>query len=225
MLDTGKQMTLSDAVASQLVSHDHPRQILQAFQQPSEEALGGVGIAPVLNKDVEHNAVLIHGTPKVVLHALDPDEHLVEVPLVPWPRPAAAQAIGKALAEFPAPSPHGLIGDNNTSLSQKQLNIAQAEAEHMIQPDSMADDLGGEAMAVVRVGWGLHAASLARSGPAARPSYRDNASLIEPLPGDLLPKRELHLAGALSTGGGGNGALLPGPYPILERIPLVRLPD
>ena len=74
MLDTGKQMTLSDAVASQLVSHDHPRQILQAFQQSSEEALGGVGIAPVLNKDVEHNAILIHGTPKVVLHALDPDE-------------------------------------------------------------------------------------------------------------------------------------------------------
>jgi hypothetical protein len=38
--------------------------------------------APVLNKDVEHNAVLIHGTPEIVLHTLDPDEHLVEIPLV-----------------------------------------------------------------------------------------------------------------------------------------------
>jgi len=119
MLDTGKQMTLSYAVASQLVSHDHPRQILQAFQQPSEEALGGVGIAPVLNKDVEHNTILIHGTPKVVLHALDPDEYLVEVPFVPWPQSTAAEAIREALAELPAPPPYGLVGHNDASLSQK----------------------------------------------------------------------------------------------------------
>jgi hypothetical protein len=31
----------------------------------------------------------------------------------------------------------------------------------MIQPNGMADNLGGKAMAVVRVGRGLHAASLA----------------------------------------------------------------
>ena len=76
-------MALRDAVASQLVGHDHPRHVLQSLQQPPEEALGGIGIAPVLNEDVEHNTVLIHGTPEIVLHALDPDEHLVEVPLVP----------------------------------------------------------------------------------------------------------------------------------------------
>ena len=46
---------------------------------------------------------------------------------------------------------HGLIGDDNASLSQKQLNITQAKVEHMIQPDSMADDLGGEPMTVMRV--------------------------------------------------------------------------
>jgi hypothetical protein len=55
------------------------------------------------------------------------------------------------LTEFPAPAPHGLIGDDNAPLRQKQLNITEAEAEHVIQPDSMADDLGREAMAVVRV--------------------------------------------------------------------------
>jgi hypothetical protein len=168
MLNTGKQLALSDAVASQLVSHDHSRHVLQALEQSPEEALGSIGISPVLNKDVEHNTVLIHGTPEIVLHALDPDEHLVEVPLVPWPRPAAAQAVGKAPAEFPAPSPHRLIGDDNTSLSQKQLDIAQAEAEHMIQPDSIVDDLGGEAMAVVRVGWWLHPLTVVRLGPGCQ---------------------------------------------------------
>ena len=48
------------------------------------------------------------------------------------------------------------------ALSQDQLHIAQAEAEHVVQPDGMADDLGGEPMAIVGVGWRLHAASLIR---------------------------------------------------------------
>jgi hypothetical protein len=82
MFDTGEQLELSYAVASQLVSHDHPRHILQTLQQAPEETLCGFGVAPLLNKDVEHNAILIHGSPKIVLDALDPDEDRVEVPLV-----------------------------------------------------------------------------------------------------------------------------------------------
>jgi hypothetical protein len=76
MLDTGKQLALSYAVASQIVCHDYPRHILQALQQAPEETLGGFGITPVLNKDVEHNAILIHRPPKIMLGALDSDEDL-----------------------------------------------------------------------------------------------------------------------------------------------------
>ena len=39
VLDAGKQMALLDAVASQLVGHEHPRLILQSLQQSSEEVL------------------------------------------------------------------------------------------------------------------------------------------------------------------------------------------
>jgi hypothetical protein len=92
--------------------------------------------------------------------ALNPDEHLIEVPLVTGPRTAAAQAVGEALPEFLAPASSGLIGDDNATFSQKQPNIPQAKAEQLIQPDSMRDDLGGKAMAVVRVGRGLHVANL-----------------------------------------------------------------
>ena len=49
--------------------------------------------------------MLIHAAPKIVLHAPDPDEHLVQVPLVPGPWPLAAQVAGKAPAEFLAPAP------------------------------------------------------------------------------------------------------------------------
>ena len=47
----------------------------------------------------------------------------------------------------------------------------------MIQPDGLADDLGGKAMAVMRVGRWLHAVSLVGLQPAARPDYRDNAAM------------------------------------------------
>jgi len=58
-----------------------------------------------------------------VLNAVNSDEHLIEVPLVPWPWSAATNAIGKTLAEFPAPAPHCLVGDGKTPLSQEQLHI------------------------------------------------------------------------------------------------------
>jgi hypothetical protein len=90
----------SDTIAPELVSHDHSRDVLQTLQKPPEEALGGVGIAPGLNEDVEHNAILIDSAPEVMLHALDPDEDFVQVPLIPWPRPVTAQAVGEARTEF-----------------------------------------------------------------------------------------------------------------------------
>ena len=60
-------MALRDAAASQLVGHGHPRNILQPLQQSSEETLGSVGITPILNQNVEHDAVLIRRPPKIVL--------------------------------------------------------------------------------------------------------------------------------------------------------------
>ena len=124
MLDIRKQAALSDTVAPQLVSHDHPWHVLQACKQPSEEALGGIGVSPFLNKDIEHNAVLIDGTPQIMLHSLDPDEHLIDVPLVPGSWSAAAKAFCEGLAKLLAPPTNRLIGDDDATFSQKQLNIS-----------------------------------------------------------------------------------------------------
>ena len=100
VLDAGKQLAPGDAVASQLVGHDHPRHKLQALQQPFKEALRGFGIAPVLDEDIEHNAGLIDGTPEIVEDTLDPDEYLVQMPLVPGPWPATAHAVAKLWPNF-----------------------------------------------------------------------------------------------------------------------------
>jgi hypothetical protein len=54
-----------------------------------------------------------------------------------------------------------VIGTEGTTFREEQLDIPQAQAEHVIQPDSVADDLGGKAITVARVGRRLHTASLA----------------------------------------------------------------
>jgi hypothetical protein len=165
MLDIGQQALLRHTIACQLVGDDHSRHILRAPLQTLEEPLGGIPIAPLPDQNIEDDTILIHGTPQIVLNALDPDEYLVEVPLVARPGATAAQPISKALAEFLAPASHRLVGDDNAAISQKQLDIPQAEAECMIQPYGMADDLRGEAMAVAGVGWRLYTTRLARFPP------------------------------------------------------------
>ena len=175
MFNLGKQLPLRHAVASQFIGHDHARHVIKALQQPSEKPFGRRAVSPWLNEDVEHDAVLIHGTPQIMLHAPDPDEHLIHVPLVARSWPAASQAVCEGLAKLLAPPTNRLIRDDNATFSQKQLNITQTEAEHVVQPHSMADDLGGKAVAVVRVRRELHAASLAGPQPAGQIGYRDNA--------------------------------------------------
>jgi hypothetical protein len=113
VFDIGKQIAPRHAVAPQLIGHDHPRRILQTIQKAPEEALGRATIAPILNKNIEDNTMLIDGTPEIVLYSLDSDKNFVHVPLVSRLGPAAAQAISENPAEFFAPSPHCLIGDDN----------------------------------------------------------------------------------------------------------------
>ena len=74
-----------------------------------EEPFGSFPITSLLDQDIEDNTVLIHGTPKVMLNALDLDKYLVEIPLVARPGTTVAQTIGNALSEFMAPSPHRLV--------------------------------------------------------------------------------------------------------------------
>ena len=54
------------AIAAQFVSDEHARNILQTLQQPLEEALRRPGIAAALHQDIEHDAILIDSTPKIM---------------------------------------------------------------------------------------------------------------------------------------------------------------
>ena len=88
----------------------------------------------------------------------------------------------------------------------------------MVQPDSMSDDLGGKAMAIVRVGWRLHAITIVRLPPSCQAGYRDNALLNHHLdpermdPPTLLSGMELRHARDYA------GRLLRAADPELERL-------
>ena len=125
VFDIGHQRTLRRAIAAQLVGDDDPRHILQTLQQPLEEALRRSGIAATLHQDVEHDPILIDGTPKIMQLTPDPDEDLVHVPFVAWPRPTPAELVREARGELQTPSPNARIGDNHAAFGQDQLDVTK----------------------------------------------------------------------------------------------------
>jgi hypothetical protein len=97
MLHTRPPSFLRGGIAGQLVRDHHAWSDTLLLAQ---QALRRFGIAPALDQDVEHDPMLIHGSPKPVLPARDIDRHLIKVPFVPSCRKTPADLIGKALVEF-----------------------------------------------------------------------------------------------------------------------------
>jgi len=53
------------------------------------------------------------------------------------------------------------MGHQDAPFGQDQLDVTQAETEHVIQPDGMADDLDRKPMSRIRGGLVCHAMSFA----------------------------------------------------------------
>ena len=90
MPNIGQDRPLSDAMAAQAVRDEASGLVLQPIQRALEETLGSCAVSSVLQQNVQHSAVLIHRSPKIVQHPPDADEHLIEMPSVSWLRLAAA---------------------------------------------------------------------------------------------------------------------------------------
>ncbi len=69
MLNTRHDLSFRRAVALQLICDDHSWHVLQALQQLAEEPLGCFLTSLTLHQDVQHVAILIHGSPQVALLA------------------------------------------------------------------------------------------------------------------------------------------------------------
>jgi hypothetical protein len=117
MPDLGQDRSLSDAIATQTVGDEPPR------QQVLEEALGSGAIPPVLHQNVQHDAVLVHRTPQIMQRAADADEHFVEMPGVSWLRPSPTKPSGEVGPELQASVPNSLVRYQDAAFGQDQLDI------------------------------------------------------------------------------------------------------
>src|SRR5690349_8084677 len=111
MLHIGQYLTTRNPVAAQAIGDDTLRLVLQADEQALEEALGRRRVPPVLDQDIERDAVLVHRAPEIARLAVDAQENLIEVPGVARLRSAPARLAGEVGAECEAPLPDGLIGE------------------------------------------------------------------------------------------------------------------
>ena len=100
--------------------------------------------------------MLVHRAPAVLQLPFDLQEHLIEVPGITRLRPAPAEFAGELTSKSKAPLPDALVGDGDTPFGENQFNVPEAQAEKVVQPDGMADDLGWEAVPGVGGALGRH---------------------------------------------------------------------
>src|SRR5258707_507890 len=100
MLDAGHDLPLCRAVAGKLVGDHDTRRPHLPLQQFAQQPLGRLLVASALDHDVEHDAGLVHGSPKPMLYPGNFEYDLVEMPFVANPRKAAPDLVGKRLAEL-----------------------------------------------------------------------------------------------------------------------------
>ena len=85
------------------------------------------------------------------------------MPFVAWPRPAPLERVGEGSSKAQAPGADALVAHDDAALGQDRLDVAQAQAEAMVEPHGVGDDLGGKAEAAVRVRHLFHGQQLATS--------------------------------------------------------------
>ena len=137
------QLAARHRVAGQLVGDDHPGHLPQALAQSAEQLLCGHRVSARPDQDVGHVAVLVDRAPQVPPCAVDLGEHLIEVPVVAWPRITTAQLVRLLLPEPLAPGPQRLIGHLDTTFEHQLPHGAETQREPVIQPEPWLMISGG----------------------------------------------------------------------------------
>ena len=106
-------------------------------------------IAPRLDENVDDVAVLVHGPPQILLPSVNLHEHFVQIPGVAHAAPAVAQAPREVESECQTPLPNRLIRDGDAALGEKIFAISETQAETVIQPDGVTDDVRGKAVPAI----------------------------------------------------------------------------
>ena len=136
-------------ITAQLIGDDLAWHQVRA-QLRLEETFRRGFVTPLLQQDVEFDAVLVNCTPQQIRFATQGDEHLVEVPRATRLAARRFHPMGKARAELLAPAAIRLVADRHSALEQQLLNVAQAELQPEVLTQGMNDDRRREPVAVIK---------------------------------------------------------------------------
>ena len=147
-------------ITPQLVGHQPPRFASLALQELAKEPLGCTPIATRLHENVEDVAVLINSVPEILSLTLDRDQELIQVPGVAQATFSPLELSSVLSTKLPRPLSDGLVGHDDAALSQEIFDISEAQTESVVEPNSVADDLGREPVSAVARCFGVHRRSL-----------------------------------------------------------------
>ena len=138
-----------DTVAAQRVGHEPHGFLSLPVQQSAEESPRGPrgprGPTGVY-EDVDQITVLIHRAPERLALTVDRHEDFIQEPRLSESTLSALQLPSVVGAELSAPLPNGFVRHDDSSFGQQILNIPEAQAVSVVEPDDMADDVGRKAM-------------------------------------------------------------------------------
>ncbi len=90
-------------------------------------------VPATLDQDVQHIAILVHGSPQIMLFAIDLDEHLIEVPFVTGSRTLAAQFVSVDLTELETPFTNRFVAECHTTHRHDFLHVTKAQSEAEVE--------------------------------------------------------------------------------------------
>src|SRR5450631_3463086 len=109
------------------------------FEQLSHELHGSGLVAPALDEKVKDLAFVVDSSPQPEMPTCDRNHHLIEMPAQRRPRSSIAQLPGELRSELRHPSSNSLVGDVETALSKRVLDVSEAEREAKIEPNRVLD--------------------------------------------------------------------------------------
>ena len=109
MVDARQDLSLRCTIAFQFVRDDAERCFTLSSHQSAKKSLRCELIAARLQQNIDDITILIHGTPKILLPAVDSDEEFVQMPSITEASLFLLKTSGIVGPEFPAPLSDGFF--------------------------------------------------------------------------------------------------------------------
>jgi len=107
---------------------------------------------------------LINRTPEILPLPLNGDEHFVDVSDIAQAALSFFKLMSIGRSKLLAPLANRLVGDRDATVGKPLFDLSETEAEPMVQPDGVTDDLRWKTKTLVAGPVGIHHTSLSTPG-------------------------------------------------------------